>query len=280
MAMRRTTSPPCLRHSLRLRLPRPIVSPLACSGSARPSCCNDFSTGPSRVIRSSAPSLFRTPDRPKRDRTGGGRDRARAAGGGAIITRVHASRWSLGSVIRFDPVKNYHHRMSSTDKAEDAATEGYTVGDDVPVASSGSPDHTTTSTTTSNDHNPAHSIASVQAETVQTKDDPPATPATPTSPAAGDDSVTPPAPAANEASAVEGAAPEDDGPVGYLKSMFPEMDTETLEAVLAAHGGSVENAIEALLAMSDPSAAPPQANSAQTTVSLIRRQYIDAWFSR
>lgn len=154
--------------------------------------------------------------------------------------------------------------MSSTDKTDDKATEGYTVGDDAAAgpAPSGSPDPTTTSpSTTHSDDKPAEPTSTTGTTTQSAKEEAPPNPAVeaPTTPAEAP--APTPAPAEDESASAEAAA-EADGPVGYLKSMFPEMDSETLEAVLAAHHGSVENAIEALLAMSDPAPAPPQTNQA------------------
>ena len=148
-------------------------------------------------------------------------------------------------------------RMSSTDQTEDKATEGYTVGDEAAAAApSGSPDPTTTSTGETDDKL-TEAAPTSETEATQAKTDASSIPVSPTPTSTAEAPAAAPAPAEDESSPTE-AAPEAEGPVGYLKSMFPEMDSETLEAVLAAHNGSVENAIEALLAMSDPSAVPPQ----------------------
>ncbi|KAJ3294085.1 hypothetical protein HK104_003937 [Borealophlyctis nickersoniae] len=42
-----------------------------------------------------------------------------------------------------------------------------------------------------------------------------------------------------------------------LRAIFPDTDPEVCEAILAANGGDVERAINALLEMNNPSAAPP-----------------------
>lgn len=68
-------------------------------------------------------------------------------------------------------------------------------------------------------------------------------------------SAVPITPVVNQSS--EAGEEEDHSPLGILKGMFPEMEVDTLEAVLGANQGSVETAIEQLLAMSDPTSAPP-----------------------
>lgn len=71
--------------------------------------------------------------------------------------------------------------------------------------------------------------------------------------------ASPPASAAAEAQEAAGeqeAAPGDPK-VAQLKAMFPEMTPDVLEAVLEAHGGSVEQASELLLSMNDPNPEHP-----------------------
>ena len=48
--------------------------------------------------------------------------------------------------------------------------------------------------------------------------------------------------------------------IAQLKAMFPDITEDVLEAVLEAHGGSVEQASELLLSMNDPTPEQPSAD--------------------
>ncbi|GAA6009000.1 hypothetical protein JCM10207_004060 [Rhodosporidiobolus poonsookiae] len=50
-----------------------------------------------------------------------------------------------------------------------------------------------------------------------------------------------------------------DPKVAQLRALFPDVDVEIAEAVLASNGGNVDEAVETLLSMADPTLKPPNA---------------------